>query len=106
MDNCKTHNALPFWYDEYDLDEGAVAIASGKNEDYRTVAMVIHSEEDVLMKENADFICEACNNYEKMKDFIIQYLASEHNICRPDHFACPFTSEQLRYKAEELLEDL
>ena len=39
----------------------------------------------------------------ELLDFLIQYLWSEHSICDPLHYACCYTPEQLRDKAQALL---
>ena len=39
----------------------------------------------------------------ELLDFVIQYLYSEHNICSPDDDAAPYTPEELKKMAINLL---
>jgi len=54
-------------------------------------------------KGDCNMDCAARQQRTQMKDFIIQYLYSEHSICAPDDEAAPYTAEELKAQAIELL---
>ena len=55
------------WLDDEDYPKGGCFIASGKGEEYETIAEMMGGDE----LSNAEFIIKACNNYEKMQQSII-----------------------------------
>lgn len=56
-----------------------------------------------FMKDAFDEGWRQGKNNSKALDFVIQYLYSEHNICAPDDDAAPYSPEELKEMAIEIL---
>jgi hypothetical protein len=56
--------------------------------------------------DNAAHIVRAVNAHEDLVSFVIQYLYSEHGICHPEDEAAPYSPEELKKMAQDLISNI